>query len=136
MAGENEGNVEQRICRRNCRFVARNRLKNESEGRKTRFLPHKITTFFTTFVLFWRICLILAAKESIFLLEPRIFILKKVMSSANPLVSVVVPNYNYADYLAPRIDSILRQSFSDFELLLLDDCSTDHSVSVMKSSYL
>lgn len=54
------------------------------------------------------------------------------MSSLNPLVSVVVPNYNYADYLAPRIDSILRQTFSDFELLLLDDCSTDHSVSVMK----
>ena len=54
------------------------------------------------------------------------------MSSVNPLVSVVVPNYNYADYLAPRIDSILRQTFSDFELLLLDDCSTDHSVSVMK----
>ena len=54
------------------------------------------------------------------------------MSSVNPLVSVVVPNYNYADYLAPRIDSILRQTFSDFELMLLDDCSSHHSVARLK----
>ena len=42
----------------------------------------------------------------------------------NPLVSVIVPNYNYARYLDARIDSILRQTWTDFELILLDDAST------------
>lgn len=49
-----------------------------------------------------------------------------------PLVSVVVPNYNYARYLRARIDSILNQTFTDFELILLDDLSTDESLSVFE----
>lgn len=49
-----------------------------------------------------------------------------------PLVSVVVPNYNYARYLPQRIESILHQSFQDFELILLDDASTDGSLSVLQ----
>jgi glycosyltransferase involved in cell wall biosynthesis len=44
-----------------------------------------------------------------------------------PEVSVIVPNYNHAPYLQQRIDSILNQTFRDFELILLDDCSTDNS---------
>lgn len=48
-----------------------------------------------------------------------------------PLVSVIVPNYNHARFLPRRIDSILRQSFQDFELILLDDCSTDDSRSIL-----
>jgi glycosyltransferase involved in cell wall biosynthesis len=48
-----------------------------------------------------------------------------------PLVSVVVPNYNHARFLPRRIDSILRQSFQDFELIFLDDCSTDDSRSIL-----
>lgn len=50
-----------------------------------------------------------------------------------PLVSVIVPNYNYARYLRERIDSILNQTFVNFELILLDDASTDDSVQVMES---
>ena len=50
----------------------------------------------------------------------------------NPLVSVIVPNYNYAIYLPLRIDSILYQSFIDFELILLDDASSDNSVEILK----
>jgi glycosyltransferase involved in cell wall biosynthesis len=46
---------------------------------------------------------------------------------AIPNVSVIVPNYNHARYLRRRIDSILQQTYSDFELILLDDCSTDDS---------
>lgn len=42
-------------------------------------------------------------------------------------VSVIVPNYNHAKYLVERIDSILDQTFQDFELIILDDCSTDNS---------
>lgn len=50
-----------------------------------------------------------------------------------PLVSVIVPNYNHRKYLAQRIDSILAQTFTDFELILLDDCSTDHSQQLLLS---
>ena len=45
----------------------------------------------------------------------------------SPTVSVIVPSYNHARFLHRRIESILGQSFQDFELILLDDCSTDES---------
>jgi glycosyltransferase involved in cell wall biosynthesis len=48
-----------------------------------------------------------------------------------PKVSVIVPNYNHAQYLNQRIDSILSQTYQDFELILLDDCSTDNSREVL-----
>jgi len=50
-----------------------------------------------------------------------------------PTVSVIVPNYNHARYLRRRVDSILAQTYSDFELILLDDCSTDHSREILAS---
>lgn len=50
-----------------------------------------------------------------------------------PLVSVIVPNYNHARFLRQRIDTILAQTFQDFELILLDDCSTDDSRSILSS---
>lgn len=50
-----------------------------------------------------------------------------------PFVSVIVPNYNHAAFLKQRIDSILNQSYQDFELILLDDCSTDDSRAVLNS---
>ncbi len=48
-----------------------------------------------------------------------------------PVVSVIVPNYNHAPFLRQRIDSILAQTYQDFELILLDDCSTDDSRAVL-----
>src|ERR1700733_6029856 len=48
-----------------------------------------------------------------------------------PKVSVVVPNYNHGRFLPKRIDTILKQTFEDFELILLDDCSTDDSRSIL-----
>lgn len=48
-------------------------------------------------------------------------------------VSVIVPNYNHAPFLRQRIESVLNQTFQDFELILLDDCSTDTSRDVMES---
>lgn len=50
-----------------------------------------------------------------------------------PKVSVVVPNYNHAQFLRQRVDSVLRQTFQDFELILLDDCSSDDSRSIISS---
>ena len=50
-----------------------------------------------------------------------------------PQVSVIVPNYNHAPYLRQRIDSILAQTYQDFELILLDDSSTDKSEEVLLS---
>ena len=49
-----------------------------------------------------------------------------------PKISVIVPNYNHARFLRQRIDSILTQSLHDFELILLDDCSTDESRSILR----
>ncbi len=43
------------------------------------------------------------------------------------LISIIIPNYNHAEFLEQRIESILNQTFQDFELILLDDCSTDSS---------
>lgn len=50
-----------------------------------------------------------------------------------PTVSVIVPNYNHAPYLKQRIDSILNQTYQDFELILLDDCSKDGSRDILNS---
>lgn len=52
--------------------------------------------------------------------------------NVTPKVSVIVPNYNYEKFLGERIDSILSQTFQDFELIILDDCSTDNSKSVIE----
>ena len=46
-------------------------------------------------------------------------------------VSVIIPNYNYANYIIERIDSILMQTYPIYELIILDDCSTDNGVQVI-----
>lgn len=54
------------------------------------------------------------------------------MKSFDEKVSVVVPNYNYARYLKRRVKSILNQTYPIFELILLDDASTDESQRVIR----
>lgn len=49
-----------------------------------------------------------------------------------PTVSVIIPNYNHAPYLRQRIDSVLGQTFGDFEVILLDDCSSDNSREIIE----
>jgi glycosyltransferase involved in cell wall biosynthesis len=50
-----------------------------------------------------------------------------------PKLSVVMPMYNAHRFLAAAIDSILQQTFTDFEFILIDDCSTDNSVAIAES---
>ncbi len=54
------------------------------------------------------------------------------MSTSQPLVSVIIPNYNYARYLEERIESVLGQDFQDFEVILLDDASSDNSAEILQ----
>ena len=49
-----------------------------------------------------------------------------------PLVSVIVPNYNHKIFLADRINSILNQTYKNFEIILLDDSSTDGSQDLLR----
>jgi hypothetical protein len=49
-----------------------------------------------------------------------------------PRVSVIVPNYNHAKFLRQRLVSILNQTYQDFELIVLDDASSDNSLDVIR----
>ena len=51
-------------------------------------------------------------------------------------VSVIVPNYNYKDYLEARISSILNQTYPIYELIILDDASSDGSLSFIEKKLL
>lgn len=50
----------------------------------------------------------------------------------SPLVSVIVPNYNHGQFLKRRLDSILSQTLKEFEVILLDDASTDNSLHILQ----
>ena len=50
----------------------------------------------------------------------------------SPLVSVVVPNFNHENFLSQRLETIYNQTYKNFEVILLDDCSTDNSRDVLK----
>lgn len=50
-----------------------------------------------------------------------------------PKITVLLTSYNHADYLKKSIDSILNQTFEDFELIIIDDCSSDNSWNIIKS---
>lgn len=50
-----------------------------------------------------------------------------IMKYAMPKVSAVIPNYNHARFLDERIQSVFNQNYRDFEVIILDDYSTDNS---------
>lgn len=49
-----------------------------------------------------------------------------------PLVSVIIPNYNHEPYLEERIKSVIGQTYDNIEVIILDDCSSDNSKDVIE----
>lgn len=52
-------------------------------------------------------------------------------SRKNKLVSIIVPAYNCADFLAITLDSIINQTYKDWEAIIVDDCSTDDTAKIV-----
>lgn len=50
-----------------------------------------------------------------------------------PKISVLLTSYNYEAFLAESVQSVLSQTFTDFELIVVDDCSTDSSLEILRS---
>jgi glycosyltransferase involved in cell wall biosynthesis len=54
------------------------------------------------------------------------------VSEALPLVSVIIPNYNHAQFLMQRIESVINQTYPNIEVIILDDASSDNSLSIIR----
>jgi glycosyltransferase involved in cell wall biosynthesis len=54
------------------------------------------------------------------------------INNADPLVTVVIPSFNAGDYLLPAVESILNQTYTNLEVLLVDDGSTDQSIATLE----
>ena len=50
-----------------------------------------------------------------------------------PLISVVIPSYNYETYIGAAIRSIMAQTYANIELVIIDDCSRDGSFALISS---
>src|SRR5690349_13181272 len=53
-------------------------------------------------------------------------------TASRPFFSVCIPNFNYAKYIGETVQSVLDQSFDDFEIVVADNASTDASVEVIE----
>ena len=53
-------------------------------------------------------------------------------SNAYPTVSIILPTYNRANYIMEAIDSVLQQTYANWDLLVVDDGSTDNTVELVK----
>lgn len=66
--------------------------------------------------------------------EPEKFLSDSSTSTFNcPAISVIIPLYNVEKYIGECLDSLLAQTFQDFEVIVVDDCSTDNSPAIVRS---
>jgi len=59
--------------------------------------------------------------------------LQKANNKKIPRISVIIPSYNRANTIGRAIQSALSQSYQDFEIIVIDDGSTDHTEEVIRS---
>ena len=50
----------------------------------------------------------------------------------NPTVDIIIPNYNKESYLKECVNSVLNQTYNNWKLYIIDDCSTDKSLEYLK----
>ena len=55
------------------------------------------------------------------------------MKKTIPAISIIIPMYNSEKYIGECLDSILNQTFQDFEVIVVDDCSTDNSCTIVEN---
>jgi glycosyltransferase involved in cell wall biosynthesis len=55
------------------------------------------------------------------------------MNIDKPLISIITPSYNAVEYIEDTLTSILSQTYQNWELLIIDDCSSDETVALVKS---
>lgn len=72
------------------------------------------------------------SRHCINIAAPKILNVCREIANISPLVSIIIPNYNYSQFIKKRIDSILDQTFKDFEIIILDDASTDNSIEIIE----
>ena len=54
------------------------------------------------------------------------------MKSENPNISVIMSCFNSEKHVKSSVESILKQTYEDFEFLIIDDCSTDDTFNILK----
>lgn len=54
---------------------------------------------------------------------------------SSPTISVIMPTYNYGKYICSSVDSVINQTFSNWELIIIDDCSSDNTIDILKNKY-
>lgn len=54
------------------------------------------------------------------------------IKESNPYVSVIMPSYNSADFIELAVNSVLQQTFDNFELIIIDDCSSDNTRDILQ----